>query len=416
MNSSRRVPKSIHFDPRDEVHRQFVLWAALLKLKVSGVTGGAIRSVDDPALVSAYHSVTGLTAAVAPVLSSSVPQIVSPSKVAVTPATIIKRTPIWKQSQTEIDQSTSLHASVSTAATTATAAAVGVAAASIASDVSSPAATQTAAIEEVRDITVPMLIKVLNSIPTSLQQVLHSSLAPEDFEKDDSTLGHVDFVTAASNLRCLAYSIRTTDRLEVQRIAGKIVPALVTTTSLVSGLVCLELLKVASERIRERRRYLLQQATSTTGMSGIDTTDRGSGNDSDQVQQTAEESSQSQSQLPVDAEFTIPDMLMKLVKSFAKYISTRIKNSRRNSRKSKYSSKSRRSSSRYSKPEQAKGEEEDDVAKSVAVENDRKLQRFRNSFVNVARSLLAFSQPVAAESYGHAAGHVFTMWDVIEVY
>jgi hypothetical protein len=44
--------------------------------------------------------------------------------------------------------------------------------------------------------------------------------------------------------RCRVYSLREVDRLEVQKIAGRIVPALATTTSLVAGLVALELVKV----------------------------------------------------------------------------------------------------------------------------------------------------------------------------
>ena len=54
----------------------------------------------------------------------------------------------------------------------------------------------------------------------------------------------MDFVTAASNLRAASYGIPTADRLSTKRIAGKIVPAIATTTAVVSGLSCLELLKV----------------------------------------------------------------------------------------------------------------------------------------------------------------------------
>ena len=40
---------------------------------------------------------------------------------------------------------------------------------------------------------------------------------------------------------------------QVQKIAGRIVPALATTTSLVAGLVTLEIVKIAAERVRSRR-------------------------------------------------------------------------------------------------------------------------------------------------------------------
>jgi ubiquitin-activating enzyme E1 len=148
-----------------------------------------------------------------------------------------------------------------------------------------------------------------HSPETVLKTLLAPSLAffqswqPEEFEKDDLSLGHVAFVTSAANLRCILYGLRGVDQLEVQKVAGKIVPALATTTALVSGLVSLELLKIASERLLP-----------------VGTRDGG---------------------------------------------------------------------------------------------RERVLSRFRNSFVNLARPLLAFAQPVEAEAFGEMSK--FTMWDVLEM-
>lgn len=62
-------------------------------------------------------------------------------------------------------------------------------------------------------------------------------MSPLQFEKDDDSNGHMDFVASASALRARMYAIEPADRLKTKRIAGKIIPAIATATAAVAGLV-----------------------------------------------------------------------------------------------------------------------------------------------------------------------------------
>eukprot|EP01114_Cavostelium_apophysatum_P007108 TRINITY_DN1882_c0_g1_i1.p1 TRINITY_DN1882_c0_g1~~TRINITY_DN1882_c0_g1_i1.p1 ORF type:complete len:1017 (+),score=344.72 TRINITY_DN1882_c0_g1_i1:189-3239(+) len=69
-------------------------------------------------------------------------------------------------------------------------------------------------------------------------------LKPIDFEKDDDTNFHIDFIASTANLRARMYTIPEADRLRIKAIAGRIMPAIATTTAAVSGCVALELVKI----------------------------------------------------------------------------------------------------------------------------------------------------------------------------
>ena len=73
-------------------------------------------------------------------------------------------------------------------------------------------------------------------------------LTVSDFEKDDDSNGHIAFITAASNLRATQYGIQPADFFQTKLTAGKIIPAIATTTSAVSGLVVIELMKIVQKK------------------------------------------------------------------------------------------------------------------------------------------------------------------------
>jgi ubiquitin-activating enzyme E1 len=86
-------------------------------------------------------------------------------------------------------------------------------------------------------------------------------MVPIDFEKDDELNGHVAFVNAASNLRAIVYGIPTVDFMETRRVAGKIIPAMISTTAFVSALSTIELVKlVQNAELKHHRNAFINLA------------------------------------------------------------------------------------------------------------------------------------------------------------
>jgi hypothetical protein len=61
-------------------------------------------------------------------------------------------------------------------------------------------------------------------------------IKPEEFEKDDDSNYHIDFMSSMGNCRAASYGLELMDWLQVKLKAGRIVPAMATTTASIAGL------------------------------------------------------------------------------------------------------------------------------------------------------------------------------------
>lgn len=111
-----------------------------------------------------------------------------------------------------------------------------------------------------RYIKIDSYIKVLNFLKSKTISYKSSNINLI-FDKDNTT--HIDFVYYASVIRANNYDIQIEDKFKTQQIICNIIPAMITTTAVVSGLVGLQLYNILNnnKNINSYRNYYINLAT-----------------------------------------------------------------------------------------------------------------------------------------------------------
>lgn len=87
------------------------------------------------------------------------------------------------------------------------------------------------------------IIEILNNINDI------NELIPEIFDKDNDEDGHMNIIYSISIMRARNYDIEELDLFQTKNFAGKIIPALSTTTSSIVGLACIQLYLLVQNNI-----------------------------------------------------------------------------------------------------------------------------------------------------------------------
>jgi len=96
-----------------------------------------------------------------------------------------------------------------------------------------------------------VVIEQLKAELTKIDAAAFKRLAAADFEKDDDTNHHIDFITASTNLRSFNYEIKDSTRQHCRMVAGRIIPAIATTTAMITGFIQIEVLKYIKGAVLE---------------------------------------------------------------------------------------------------------------------------------------------------------------------
>ncbi|KRX07656.1 Ubiquitin-conjugating enzyme/RWD-like protein [Pseudocohnilembus persalinus] len=92
-----------------------------------------------------------------------------------------------------------------------------------------------------------------NYVKIQKKMSINNLICPIEFEKDDDNNFHIDFLTSMTNIRAYNYGLEQMEWIDVKLKAGRILPALATTTSSIAGLQCIEMIKVLTLGIKNRK-------------------------------------------------------------------------------------------------------------------------------------------------------------------
>lgn len=117
--------------------------------------------------------------------------------------------------------------------------------------------------EKPSELNIEEVLKEFKELGSALKKLenIDTYVKAEEFEKDNDQNFHIDFIFASANCRASNYKLEEMSWINVKLKAGRIIPALATTTAAVAGLQTLELVKLlASCKLEQFRNCFLNLA------------------------------------------------------------------------------------------------------------------------------------------------------------
>ena len=100
------------------------------------------------------------------------------------------------------------------------------------------------------------------------KEIDKKNIRAEEFEKDNDENFHIDFIFSLANCRARNYKLDPMDWVTVKIKAGRIIPALATTTAAIAGLQTIELVKLIKEcKVEDMKNAFLNLAVPVMQLS-----------------------------------------------------------------------------------------------------------------------------------------------------